>query len=175
MSLQGNECLCTTNIVFIGYCVWILCPHVCIYSVQTSMSAASPITCVSTSVSTAQEVTPVSVQRDISCRETGCVKVLQSSFILSPSSVLFPFLVYLSSSYPPVCFHTQQMFLCSPSLPPLPRLFEDNGLGTWPFLLSSALEQGIQVPLNQCCRGKNAEVGQHKHTATLCCPAEPTL
>lgn len=77
--------------------------------------------------------------------------------------------------------HTQQVpkrVLCSPSLPPLPQPFEDNGLGTWLFLLSSTilpLKQRMKATLNQYCHGKNAEVRQHKHTASLCCPAKPPL
>lgn len=115
-----------------SYCV---CVSVCIFSVQTLMNAASPATCVSTSVLTAQEVTPVSVQRDISSRETGCVKVLQSSFSLSLFhlsifSFFYPLSLFIYLSYPPLCFHTQQSSQASPLLshPFLLFLnsFEDN-------------------------------------------------
>ncbi len=95
----------------LSVCVWIS-------SVQTLMNAASPATCVSTSVSTAQEVTPVSVQRDISSRETGCVKVLQSSFFLSlfHLSIFSFYSLFIYLSYPPLCFNTQQSSQVSPLL-----------------------------------------------------------
>lgn len=62
--------------------------------VQTLMNVAFPATCVSISVSTTLEVTPVSVQRDINSRDTGYVKVrllwknkIQKNI---PSSQVFP-------------------------------------------------------------------------------------
>lgn len=44
------------------------------------MNAASQVICASISVLTRLEVTSANVQRDISSRETGCVKVFQSIF-----------------------------------------------------------------------------------------------
>lgn len=95
-----------------------------------------------------------------------------------------PFFPSLSYLFVPCVFTLDKVpkrVLLSPSLPPLPlplplpRLFEDN---RWSSLLSSTvlpLVQGMKATLNQICHGKNAEVRQHKHTATLCCPAEPPL
>ena len=90
--------------------------HFFFFSVQTSMSAASPATCVSTSASTAQGATPASVQTDISSRETGCVKVLHFYPLLF-TNFSFPYL------FIPCVFALDRVpkrVLLSPSLPPLP-------------------------------------------------------
>lgn len=84
------------------------------FSVQTSTSAASPATCVSTSASTAQGATPASVQTDISSRETGCVKVLHFSSWLFTNLFFLPYRIYLS----PVFSHSTQFPSESSSLPP---------------------------------------------------------
>lgn len=52
----------------------------CLFSMQTSMNAVSPAICASTSAWTFPAVSLASVRRDISSRETGCVKVLYTSF-----------------------------------------------------------------------------------------------
>lgn len=54
--------------------------HTCLFPVQTLTNAASQVICASTSAWTPPAVTPASVQRDISSKETGCVKVPHPSF-----------------------------------------------------------------------------------------------
>lgn len=58
---------------------------------QTSTSAATPATCVSTSASTSPGSSPVCVQRDTSCWAAACVRV---SFVDADSA--FTILVLLS-------------------------------------------------------------------------------
>lgn len=73
------------------------------------MNAASRPICASTSAWTPPAVTPASVQRDISSKETGCVKVLYASF----------------SSF---CYSSNIIASLSPVVPLflLSQLFKDN-------------------------------------------------
>ena len=104
---------------------------------------------------------------------------------LCQGTALLPFAfhqLFFSWFIYPVFSHSTEFPSESSSLPPFLlflflflSLFEDN---RWSSLLSSTvlpLVQGMRATLNQICHGKNAEVRQHKHTATLCCPAEPPL
>lgn len=93
--LARTHNLCIHYVLFFSSSV---CVCVC---VQTLMNAASPATCVSISVSTALEVTPVSVQRDISSRDSGYVKVL----------LLYPYLIFKKNKNPS---HPLNFFRCHP-------------------------------------------------------------
>lgn len=66
---------------------WQTFVHVCFFSMQTLTNAASRAICASTSAWTLPAVTPASVQRDISSRETGFVKVLYPSFCYSSNMI----------------------------------------------------------------------------------------
>lgn len=87
------------------------------------MNAASRAICASTSAWTTPAVTPVSVQRDISSRETGCVKVLCPSF----------------SSF---CCSSNIFASLSPVVPlfPLSQLFKDDKYHVNTTLMSTAME-----------------------------------
>lgn len=105
---------------------------VCMFSAQISMSAVCPATCVSTSVLTIQEVTLVSVHKDISSRQTGCVKVWQSTPFLPPINQFF---IYFLCSFVYYLSHTPVSVFQHNKLP-LHKLFEDNW---WLFFLSSSV------------------------------------
>lgn len=112
--------------------VLIVCFCVCTFSAQISMSVVCPATCVSTSVLTIQEVTLVSVHKDINSRQTGCVKVWQSPPFLSPINQFF---IYFLRSFVYYLSHTPVSVFQHNKLP-LHKLFEDN---CWLFFLSSSV------------------------------------
>lgn len=83
----------------------------------------------------------------------------------------YPFIFYLFI-HPPLTLSPQARPLLS--LSPPRHLFEDDGLGTSSFLLSST-QVGNESHSQPIVMEKSAGVRQHKHTATLCRPARPPL
>lgn len=131
--------------------------HTCLSPVQTSTNAVSPVTCASTSAWTPPGVTPASVQRDISSRETGCVKVLRPSFS--------------SFCHWSKCLYSSSSNIIASSLPVVPlcclsQLLKNNKPLTRKFVRKS---------LSSVPSWKRADVRQHIHSETVSCSAGPLL